>query len=115
MTHLPPPALRLTVARAARELTVGVAGDLDLDTGDHLVDTVTELLALHPGVRGMRLDFAELSRIDSGGLSALLMVHRRTGAAGCVLYLGNRPAPLERLLRQTGTLDHLTARPVHAS
>ncbi|MEU3828956.1 anti-sigma factor antagonist [Streptomyces sp. SID486] len=111
MTTLPPPALRITVTRGARELTVDVAGDLDYDTVDHLVETVSEQLARHPEVRGVRLDFAELSWIDSVGLSALLMIHRRTRAVGGVLYLENRPALLERLLRQTGTLGHLTARP----
>ncbi|WP_251096283.1 STAS domain-containing protein [Streptomyces sp. Caat 7-52] len=111
MTDLPPPALRLTVTHGALELTVDVAGDLDLDTHDHLVETVTEQLARHPEARGVRLDLTELSWIDSVGLSALLMVHRRTRAAGRALYLDNRSALLERLLRQTDTLDHLTARP----
>ncbi|GAA3114439.1 STAS domain-containing protein [Streptomyces echinatus] len=111
MTALPPPALRLTVTHGAHELTVDVAGDLDLDTGDHLVETVTEHLARRPEVRGVRLDFAELAWIDSAGLSALLMVHRRACAAGRALHLDRRPDLLERLLRQTGTLDHLTARP----
>ncbi|GAA3142372.1 STAS domain-containing protein [Streptomyces rameus] len=110
MTAPPRPALRLTVTQGARELTVGIAGDLDLDTADHLIDTVVEHLARHPEVHGVRLDFAELSWIDSVGISALLMVHRRVRAVGGALYLENRPAPLERLLRQTCTLDHLTAR-----
>ncbi|WP_225823399.1 STAS domain-containing protein [Streptomyces naphthomycinicus] len=111
MTDLPPPALRLTVTHGALGLTVDVSGDLDLDTGDHLVETVTEHLARHPEAPAVRLDFGELSWIDSGGLSALLMVHRRARTAGRALFLDRRPALLERLLRQTGTLDHLTARP----
>jgi hypothetical protein len=39
------------------------------------------------------------------------MVHRRADAGGCLLRLDNRPALLDRLLRQTGTLDLLTALP----
>ncbi|MFF9814966.1 STAS domain-containing protein [Streptomyces sp. NPDC014006] len=112
MTQLPPTTLRLTVADRAHELTVDVEGELCLDTGDRLVDTVSEHLTRRPDVRGVRLNCARLSWIDSAGLSALLMVHRRVGAAGCILRLDDRPALLERMLRQTGTLGHLTALPL---
>jgi hypothetical protein len=39
------------------------------------------------------------------------MIRRRTCAVGAALHLDNRSALLERLLHQTGTLGHLTARP----
>ncbi|MGE6732696.1 STAS domain-containing protein, partial [Streptomyces sp. NPDC059900] len=45
----------------------------------------------------------------SMGLSILLMIHRRTTAAGVRLHLDDRPAKLNRLLTLTGTLDHFTA------
>ncbi|MEV0977618.1 STAS domain-containing protein [Streptomyces sp. NPDC049915] len=112
MTQLPPTALRLTVADRAHELTVDVEGELCLDTVDRLVDTVSENLTRRPDVRVVRLNCARLSWIDSAGLSALLMAHRRVSAAGCILRLDERPALLERMLRQTGTLGHLTGLPL---
>ncbi|MEU3844277.1 STAS domain-containing protein [Streptomyces sp. NPDC028635] len=109
MTQLPPTALRLTVTHRSHELTVDVEGDLFLDTGDQLVDTVTDHLVRCADVRVVRLSCARLSWIDSVGLSALLMVHRRVCAAGSVLRIDDRSSVLDRLLRQTGTLGHLTA------
>ncbi|MFE0775066.1 STAS domain-containing protein [Streptomyces sp. NPDC058861] len=99
----------LGVVREPGSLHVRVSGDLDYDTCDELVDAVTERLTEGgPPPRGVRLDFAELTHIDSSGLSALLLVHRRAGAVGATLYLDNRPDFLERMLRITNVLDHLT-------
>ncbi|MGW9447349.1 STAS domain-containing protein [Streptomyces sp. NPDC055632] len=99
----------LGVVREPGSLHVRVSGDLDYDTCDELVDAVTEKLAEGgPPPRGIRLDFAGLTHIDSSGLSALLLVHRRAGAVGATLYLDNRPDFLERMLRITNVLDHLT-------
>ncbi|MFE5829222.1 STAS domain-containing protein [Streptomyces sp. NPDC056508] len=98
----------LGVVREPGSLHVRVSGDLDYDTCDELVDAVTEKLAEGGPPRGIRLDFAGLTHIDSSGLSALLLVHRRANAAGATLYLDNRPDFLERMLRITNVLDHLT-------
>ncbi|MET7380683.1 STAS domain-containing protein [Streptomyces sp. NPDC005526] len=113
MTALPPGPFDIAVAETAPTvLTVRVAGDLDYDTSDELVDTVTEELA-RSGPRDspwehLRLDFAQLTWVDSMGLSALLMIRRRTGAAGVTLHLDNRPEFLDRMLDVTNTYDHLT-------
>ncbi|MGV9891307.1 STAS domain-containing protein [Streptomyces sp. NPDC003395] len=88
-----------------------MAGDLDPDTGNQLVDTVTRHLTHGRDMRCVRLDCALPTWIDSVGLSALLMVHRRADAGGCLMRLDNRPALLDHLLRQTGTLDLLTVLP----
>ncbi|MER6348709.1 STAS domain-containing protein [Streptomyces sp. NPDC001595] len=106
MTEHPLHAFRLTVREEPATLTVRISGDLDHDTGPELVDAVSDHLT--PGVRDVRLDFHALGHIDSLGLSALLMVHRRTSAAGAALHLDHRPAALERVLRQTNVLTHLT-------
>ncbi|MEU1707726.1 STAS domain-containing protein [Streptomyces sp. NPDC005706] len=99
----------LTTVSAPSTLTVRVAGELDYDTSDELVDTVVAGLAGPPAPRHVRLDFAALTWIDSMGLSALLMVHRHTRAAGAALHLDHRPDVLERMLRHTNVLGHLTA------
>ncbi|MER5883709.1 STAS domain-containing protein [Streptomyces sp. NPDC001941] len=116
MTQQPPSRLVLAVHHGPATLTVAVSGELDQDTGHALITDVCAHLAdlPHPP-HDVRLDFRELTFIDSSGLSALLMVHRHTDALGATLHLDNRPGRLERMLRTTGVLDHLTAPPARAT
>lgn len=110
MTASPPAEFTLVVRREPAVLTVRVNGELDYDTSDDLVDEVIgHLAADQDPPREVRLDFGALTWIDSSGLSALLMIHRRTSALGAALRLDHRPEFLERLLRITNVLDHLTA------
>ncbi|MFE3164217.1 STAS domain-containing protein [Streptomyces sp. NPDC059224] len=113
MTTMPMPSnhLRLTTAGAQDEVRIEIDGDLDFDNAGLLQDEATRLLTGRPGVKHLRLHCAGLGTIDSTGLSVLLMIHRRTTAAGVGLHLEDRPANLERLLDITGTLDLLTAPP----
>jgi anti-anti-sigma factor len=87
---------------------VRLDGDLDFDSGDELLDALTRELAATTGLAELHLDCAELGFCDSWGLSVLLMIHRRVAAMGVTLHLDNRREPLERLLRRTHTLIHLT-------
>ncbi|MDF3301530.1 STAS domain-containing protein [Streptomyces tropicalis] len=112
MTTLSPGPFDVTVVESApTALTVHVSGDLDYDTSEELVELVTRHLT-RVGPAGewedLRLDFAELTWLDSMGLSALLMIRRRTGAARVTLHLDNRPDFLDRMLDVTNTYDHLT-------
>ncbi|WP_225850408.1 STAS domain-containing protein [Streptomyces sp. HPF1205] len=111
MTEQPPTAFTLAVSREGATLTVRVNGDLDFGTSDDLTETVDEQLAAGPPPRDVRLDFSGLTWIDSSGLSALLTVHRRTGAVGATLHLDNRPEVLRRMLDLTDVLGYLTAPP----
>ena len=85
----------------------------DFETCDELMKCVEQHLAhrrtAEGGLRDLHVDFTGLDCIDSMGLSTLLMIRRRTDAAGVRLHLDERPSGLERLLEITGTLDHLTA------
>ncbi|ACU38745.1 anti-sigma-factor antagonist [Actinosynnema mirum DSM 43827] len=90
--------------------SVAVAGDLAYDTGDVLLATVVDALE-EGGVTDVRIDFACLELCDSYGLATLLMIHRRVVQAGARLHLENRPTTLERLMRRTNTLGHLTSTP----
>ncbi|MGW2033850.1 STAS domain-containing protein [Streptomyces argyrophylli] len=115
MTDPHPTEFALTVLRTAGTLTVRVGGELDYDTSDGLTDTVVRhLITDEAGLSDVRLDFRDLTWIDSSGLTALLMVRRRTEAVGATLHLDHRPDVLERLLRLTNVLEHLTA-PVTAA
>ncbi|MEU1087978.1 STAS domain-containing protein [Streptomyces sp. NPDC005892] len=102
---------------------VEMRGDLDHTNADALLGTVAEQLAGHPGARGtpghpgvseLRLDCAPLGTVDSSGLAALIMIRRRTDAAGVGLRLEGRGAALQRMLEVTGTLDYLTTTPMDA-
>ncbi|ALE85599.1 STAS domain-containing protein [Pseudonocardia sp. HH130629-09] len=104
-----PRELSLTWTSPAPDVvTVAPDGDLDYATSDALADAVAALLDERPGIRELRIDCAGIEYCDSYGLSSLLMVRRRTHAAGVVLHLNNRSGALERLLRVTSTLEHLT-------
>ncbi|MCQ0025528.1 STAS domain-containing protein [Streptomyces somaliensis DSM 40738] len=113
MTTSPDDSLRLAVTTSGRELRITLAGDLDFDTADGLTRTVREHLAAHPAPDVLVLDCARLAFCDSTGLATLLMAHRLAAGSGTALHLHDRPGFLDRLLRQTGTLDHLV-RPDHA-
>lgn len=83
-------------------------GDLDHYCADLLLEEVERVLADHAGLRELHLHCAGLTAVDSVGLSVLLMVRRRTGAADVRLHVEKRPLRLDRLLELTGTLDYLT-------
>ncbi|MFG2124389.1 STAS domain-containing protein [Streptomyces sp. NPDC048710] len=110
MTDLQPTEFSVTVFDEPTTLTVRVGGELDYDTSDDLIDIVLEHLAVDSArLHDVRVDFRDLTWIDSTGLAALLMIHRRTTEIGVTLHLDNRPDVLERMLRLTNVLDHLTA------
>ncbi len=93
----------------AATLTVRVSGELDDTCGAALTAVVVAHLSGPAPSPDVRLDFRGLVGVDALGLAALLMIRRHTSAARAVLHLDNRPPVLERLLRQTDVLDHLTA------
>lgn len=83
-------------------------GELDYDGSDMVLDEIVRFLEGNDRVRELTLDCRKLDFCDSYGLSTLLMIRRRTNAAGVVLHLANRSPSLDRLLRVTRTLGHLT-------
>ncbi|MFJ7331023.1 STAS domain-containing protein [Streptomyces cyaneofuscatus] len=89
-------------------LHIALGGDLDYENADAFVREVAARLSARPEATDLRLSCAGLGHIDSMGLSALLMIRRHARTARVQLHLDERPAHLERLLRLTGTLDHLT-------
>ncbi|MFD4130158.1 STAS domain-containing protein [Streptomyces globisporus] len=108
MTTHPHP-LRLTTVGIQDSVRIEVQGDLDYDSADLLLEEVTAQLAARPALTDLHLSCAGLGTVDSMGLSALLMIGRRTTVAGVRLHLDDRTAYLDRLLELTGTLDYLTA------
>jgi anti-anti-sigma factor len=96
----------LTISTAARSTSVRIAGDLDYQTTDDLVEVVSHLLARQSSMSDLQLDFSELTFLDSAALSGLLMLHRRAFHAGVALHLDHRPQFLDRVLQVTGLFDH---------
>ncbi|MFD0068973.1 STAS domain-containing protein [Streptomyces sp. NPDC127574] len=84
-----------------------VHGFVDYDCADHFLALVSRPLEASPGLRALHLDCKHLDGLDSMGLAMVLMLHRRTTAAGVTLYLDQRSPALERLLDITGTLEYL--------
>lgn len=115
MTTIPPVGLLLTVSLTDEHtVCVTIEGDLDYDSSERLLDETSRQLARHTGLRHLRLDCSRLATCDSMGLATLLAVHRVTTKAGMRLHLDERPASLDRILRLTGTLNHLTDSPAGA-
>ncbi|BBB00157.1 putative anti-sigma factor antagonist [Actinacidiphila reveromycinica] len=99
---LPHVSFSVTVETGTGTAHLHIAGDLDYDTCDALVQHAVRCVSSHPDLRDLHLDFAHLRFCDSSGLSALLMVHRTTAAGNIELHLDNAPASLERVLATTG-------------
>lgn len=87
---------------------LALTGDVVHPNADELLRAVTELVAAHQDVRELVVDCAGLGICDSRGLSTLLMLRRRTEAAGVELRIVNRPPILDRLLVRTGTAEYLS-------
>ncbi|MER5731225.1 STAS domain-containing protein [Streptomyces sp. NPDC002138] len=104
-----PGPLRLTRTDTAGAVRIELHGDFDHQDADRLLDAACDVLACPGGLRDLRVDCTDMARVDSSGLAVLLMIRRRTDAAGVRLHLDGRPAELERILQVTGTLDYLTS------
>lgn len=112
----PPPAEIALIATPSSDpstLRLEVRGFLDYDSADRFLALASGYLSDGPDLRTLRLDCEHLEGLDSMGLAMLLMLHRRTTAAGVTLSLDNRSPGLERMLDITGALEHLV--PDHAA
>ena len=96
----------MTVTTKPRSARMRIAGDLDYETVDELVDAASQVLAQPAELSDLHLDFSELTFLDSAALSGLLLIHRRTSHAGVELHLDHRPPFLERVLQVTGLFGH---------
>ncbi|MFJ4685335.1 STAS domain-containing protein [Streptomyces sp. NPDC088789] len=81
---------------------IRLTGPLDYATSDELVQHADQCLTSHPHLQNLRLDCTGLEFCDSMGISALLMIHRKTTTRLVQLHLDHPPPSLERILRITG-------------
>jgi anti-anti-sigma factor len=96
----------LTITTTPRSATFRIAGDLDYETTDELVEAASRVLARRNDLSDLHLDFSETTFLDSAALSGLLLIHRRTAQAGVALHLDHRPTFLDRVLQVTGLFSH---------
>ncbi|MFF9915361.1 STAS domain-containing protein [Streptomyces sp. NPDC013457] len=99
----------LQPATAPHTLCLALVGDLGYENSEEVLALVGGELWAREDVRTLRLDCRRLDMVDSTGLAALLQIHRWTQRGGMDLYLDHPGPVLERVLRITGTYEHLTA------
>jgi anti-anti-sigma factor len=98
----PPAAFRMETVEAPEGVALLVlAGEIDLATSGGFRDHVES--ALDRGVRGLVVDLADVTFIDSTMLRELLRAHHDLAGAAGRLVLAAVGTPVARLLELTGT------------
>jgi anti-sigma B factor antagonist len=95
------PELSITVQRAPDEVTIQLAGEIDVLTVTELSTVVNELLGDDQLIR-IVLDMSGITFCDSQGLGTLVVLSRKAQHAQVVLALANVGEFLMRVLDITG-------------
>jgi anti-sigma B factor antagonist len=103
-TALPQGDFFVTMSTSADEVTISVAGGLDLGSVEELDRTIQD--AEGSDAARIVVDLRELSFIDSAGLSVLLAARRRSND-GRLSFLASRHDAVARLVALTGTREAL--------
>jgi anti-anti-sigma factor len=98
------------VRRSGDHAVITLVGELDTATAGTLYEQLAQLAA--EGVRHFALNLAELSFIDSTGLSVVVAEHKRAESMGGELIILSPSTRVRRLLELTGLSDYLNLRPV---
>jgi anti-sigma B factor antagonist len=88
---------------------LALAGELDLAAAPVLRERLADVRA--DGVRGIVLDMAEVTFLDSSALRELLSADAALRADGASLVLASVRAPVERLLELTHTTGMFSVAP----
>ncbi|MFE9634039.1 STAS domain-containing protein [Streptomyces sp. NPDC006463] len=89
-----------TVARNGADLSVSLAGELDLHTAGRVEPRLAELAG--SGHRNLILDLSGLAFCDSAGIELFLRVHLRCRANGTRLQLCDVPPLVAKSIRVLG-------------
>jgi len=99
-----PPPLRLTVVdQADDDAHLRVGGEVDLATAPQLDAALGELVAATDG--DLRIDCAELTFIDSSGISVLVATEQQLAADGRKLVLRDASEQFRQVLAVTALDD----------
>ena len=107
MAVLHPPRFGLDIVPDRAQVTVRVAGELDIATGPRLHDAVENLRAC--GWSAIALDLGELTFIDSTGLALVLALCHGPAVDGGEIAIAVSCPALERLLT-VSKLEHALPR-----
>jgi anti-anti-sigma factor len=107
--ELPCGALTVTMHADGGRLRLAVAGEIDMATEDAFRRGLAEAIAKKPTT--IVVDLAEVTFMDSTGISALIRAHATFRHAGGVLSVVNCQRLVRRALEVTGVLDVLTGQP----
>lgn len=88
---------------------VALAGELDVSTVAGLYEQLAELY--RDGVQHVALNMAEVTFVDSTGLSVLVTLHKRLEAQGGELIVFSPSVQLRKLLQVAGLDGYLNVRP----
>jgi anti-sigma B factor antagonist len=94
----PPPTFVIRSQSATQDHTVRISGELDRATAPQL-RTALQALTRPPG--RIILDLSGLEFIDSAGLRAVLLEHRRLERGDSSLYITGATGPIRALFKLT--------------
>jgi anti-sigma B factor antagonist len=97
------PAARVTPDAELGEVSLRLAGELDVATAGQLAETMRSLPVEH--LRQVRLDLSDLAFLDAAGLTALLRARALIRACDGRLVLDRPAPPILRLLAVTDLTD----------
>jgi anti-sigma B factor antagonist len=119
LRELPVDPLRLKVAsplfdsevrRSNDHALITLVGELDTSTAGTLYELLAQLAA--EGVRHIALNLAQLTFIDSTGISVVVTEHKRAESMGGELIILSACPRVRRVFELTGLGDYLNLRPV---
>jgi len=96
-----PPLLTIHTIPGDGEVTLRVAGEIDMSTAELLREALLAAIRHHDST--VRLDMADVSFMDSTGLAVLIFSHRRITQEGGRLILDRPNARVTRVLQVSGT------------
>lgn len=102
--------LGVEVRRAFPDALVVIAGEIDAANVGELYELFAELA--REGFQRISLNLAELTFMDSTGLSLLVAVHKRTHSSGGELVIFSPTRPVQRLFAIAGLDAVFTIRPM---
>ena len=108
----PPEEFGAWLTSEGRRVRIEIAGELDMDTGDRLLEAArSSLVALADGSRPERvvIDLGRVTFMDSSGLLAVLRCREIVERAGAELRVALSGGPVARLFKVagvTGWLDY---------
>jgi anti-anti-sigma factor len=98
-------AFEAVLAVDGDETRVVCSGELDMATAPIFDEAITRAHELHPG--DITADLAGVTFMDSSGITALVMAHRRIASTCSHLRIKNIQSPVARVLELTGVAEHL--------